>query len=132
MPGPLPDTESQNNHDKRPIVESDGIMPTAPTWLDATAKKIFRDAAKKAVALGIASSADTNSLAIYALQNQRLQELSAKKNRDIREDRLLNDYVSSVMGLAKELGLSPGGRARMRIKPADVVDTESFFDEIKH
>jgi phage terminase small subunit len=127
----MPDPNTQVLRDKRPVVESDGHLPKPPNWLTAEAKKIFRDAAKKAVELGIAGSADTNALAIYAMQNVRMQELYTKNDRDIREERLLNDLVSSIGQWAKELGLSPGGRARMRVAPkTEEFNVENFFEDI--
>lgn len=128
MPGPIPDAEAQNTRDKRPVASTDGVIPEAPSWLNAEAKKIFKDAAKKAVEnLGIASSADTMALSIYSMQCARLQELYKVKDRDLRQEKLLNDLVSSVSSFAKELGLSPGGRARMRIVQKNEDTPEDTF-----
>lgn len=136
MPGPLPSQDTQNPRDRRPKTITDGVTPTAPTWLTSAAKKVFKDACHKSVELGIAGRADRDTLSLYAVQMTRLQELSGKPNKDMREEKLLNDLVASVSSLSRELGLSPGGRARMRITAKADVNLDSFFDvveeEIKH
>lgn len=131
MSGPYPDQNAIISNDKRPKPITDGITPTPPAWLTQPAKKVFRDACNKSVELGIAGRADRDTLSLYAVQMTRLQELSAKPNKDMREEKLLNDLVSSVSAISKELGLSPGGRARMRIAPKTEVNLDGFFDDME-
>ena len=45
----------------------------------------------------------------------------AKPDKDLREERMLTDLVSSVLSLANQLGLTPGGRARLRIAKTDTL-----------
>lgn len=119
MPGPIPSTLSVYTNDKRPKAVSDGVIPRPPKWLTKEAKKIYKDAAKQIVLLGIAGKADQATIAIYSLQYSRLQFFAAKKNRELTEERLINELQGSVLSLAKELGLTPGGRARMRVAKID-------------
>lgn len=115
MPGPIASTDTKQ--DKRPIAVSCGdFIPKPPKWLNADAKKIFKEAATRIVMLNIGGEADSTTLAIYAYQYARLQELSAASSKgDLKQERLRNDLVASVLSLANQLGLSPGGRARLRI-----------------
>lgn len=113
MPGPLPTLSATS--DKRPVAVSDGIVPVAPKWLNKVAKEIFNDAAARIVMMSMGGIADTTTIAIYANQYARLQELAKIEKRDLKQDRMLNDLTSSVLSLANQLGLTPGGRARLRV-----------------
>ena len=115
MSGPLPSIESQNTTDNRPYAVSDGLVPTPPKWLNKVAKEIFKEAAKRIVMMSMGGEADTTTIAIYANQYARLQKIAMLEERDLKQERLLNDLTSSVLSLANQLGLTPGGRARLRI-----------------
>lgn len=128
MSGPIASLSSVYTTDKRPKAVSDGIVPRPPKWLSKEAKKIYKDTIKQTVKLGIAGSADQHTVAIYSLQYSRLQQFAAKKDRELTEERMLNELQSSVLGLAKELGLTPGGRARMRV--AKMEDGTSPLDDL--
>lgn len=121
MPGPIPFLLQQ---DKRPTASSDNIIPTPPAWLNSDAKKIFKDAASKIVEYKMGGSADQTMIAIYAFQYERLQKISKCKEITPRMEKLQNDLVSSVLSLSNQLGLSPGGRARLRIKEESSLETD--------
>lgn len=117
---------NSNAVQKRPKAVSDGIVPKAPAWLCSEAKKIYRITAKEIVALGIAGKCDQNILAIFSEQMNRLQRISNEKDRQPSLERLQNDLTSSVLQLAKELGITPSARAKMRV--AKVEDSSSVED----
>ena len=102
MSGPIPSTESQNTTDQRPYAVSDGLVPTPPKWLNKVAKEIFKEAAKRIVMMSMGGEADTTTIAIYANQYARLQELAKLEQRDLKQERLLNDLTSSVLSLLEE------------------------------
>jgi phage terminase small subunit len=110
--------------DKRPYASSDKIVPKAPSWLNKNAKKIFNETAKKLVDMKMAGSADQSTIAIYAFQYDRLMSLSNASADDLRSQKLQNDLVSSVLSLSNQLGLTPGGRARLRIKQEDDIEEQ--------
>lgn len=124
MSGPLPCIDTQCHSDKRPLAVSDGIVPVPPKWLNKVAKDIFVDAAARIVMMSMGGIADTTTIAIYANQYARLQELAKLTKRDLKQDRMLNDLTASVLSLANQLGLTPGGRARLRVakNPEATVD----------
>jgi phage terminase small subunit len=128
MPGPFASNLAVFTTDKRPKAVSDGRIPPAPSWLDKSARKVYKDTAKRMSALGVAGTADQATIAIYSLQYSRLQQFAGKEKRELSEERLLNELQSSVLGLAKELGLTPAGRARMRVAKMD--DGTSPLDEL--
>lgn len=128
MPGPIPSILSQNTTDKRPYAVSDGLVPIAPKWLNKVAKEIFKDAAKRIVMMSMGGEADCTTIAIYANQYARLQELAKLEQRDMKQERMLNNLTASVLSLANQLGLTPGGRARLRI--AKTTDTTTV-DEVR-
>jgi phage terminase small subunit len=115
MPGRWPSPDSVNTSDKRPKTVSDGIVPSAPKWLNDEAKKIYKATAKDIVALGIAGRCDEKILSIFAMQMARLIEVSKKANKEMSDERLLNDLTAQTLQLAKELGISPSARAKLRI-----------------
>jgi phage terminase small subunit len=121
MPGPIP---FKMIDDKRPYASSDKIVPKAPSWLNKNAKKIFNETAKKLVDMKMAGSADQSTIAIYAFQYDRLMSLSNASADDLRSQKLQNDLVSSVLSLSNQLGLTPGGRARLRIKQEDDIEEQ--------
>ena len=127
MPGPIASVHSLETTDKRPITVSDGIVPKAPTWLNANAKKIYKNTAKEIVALGIAGRADANVLAIFSMQYDRLMTLSEKNDGELPSQRLLNDLSTQCLSLIKELGISPSARAKLRIAR---VETDDDLDEL--
>lgn len=119
-----------NFESKKPKPSSDGIIPRAPKWLNDNAKSIYKQSAREIVALGIAGKCDANILAVYALQMDRLMTLSEKKDKDLRTEKLLNELVASTLQLAKEIGLSPSARAKMRIAKVSEEDpTLALFEE---
>lgn len=116
MPGPIP---FKMEEDKRPYATTDNVVPRAPSWLNARAKKIFKETAEKLVKMKMAGSADESTIAIYAFQYDRLMTFSKTAENEPRHHRVQNDLVASVLSLSNQLGLTPGGRARLRIKPED-------------
>jgi P27 family predicted phage terminase small subunit len=115
MPGPTPSIHSIKSNDNRPSAVSDGIIPRAPKWLNKNAKSIYKDTAKEIVSLGIAGRCDENILALFSMQLDRLQTLSQMPNKEAADNRMLNDVTSSTISLAKELGITPSARAKLRI-----------------
>jgi phage terminase small subunit len=111
---------------KKPRSVSDGIVPEPPKYLSKVAKAIYRDAAKRIVSLGVGASCDANMLALYAIQMERVTILAANENRDLKQEKLLNDLIASTFSLSKDLALSPGGRARMRVAS---LETPNPLDE---
>lgn len=126
MPGRFPSEHSINTSDKRPRPVSDGVVPSAPKWLSDDAKKIYKATAKDIVALGIAGRCDEKILSIFAMQMARLIEVSKKTNRELADERLLNDLTAQTLQLAKELGISPSARAKLRIAK---IETSDAIDE---
>lgn len=127
MPGRTHSPDSIMTTDKRPTPVSDGIVPKAPSWLSAEAKKIYKTTAKDIVKLGIAGKCDEKILSLFAMQMARLMEISQKQDRDLREERLLNDLTTQSLQLAKELGISPSARAKLRIAK---IDSDDELDEL--
>ena len=122
MPGRISSIHSLETTDKRPHTVSDGIVPKAPLWLNANAKKIYKATAKEIVALGIAGRADANVLAIFSMQYDRLMTLSEKNDGELPSQRLLNDLSTQCLSLIKELGISPSARAKLRIAKVETSD----------
>ena len=58
MPGSFPDSHSQVHKDTRSQPVSDSVVPKPPAWLNHEAKKIYKNAAKRIVQLGIGGSCD--------------------------------------------------------------------------
>lgn len=124
MPGPIASQHSLESNDKRPKAVSDGIVPKAPSWLNSNAKKIYKQTSNEIVKLGIAGRCDQNILAIFSAQLDRLQVVSKLSNRELYHERLQNDLTASVLSLAKELGITPSARAKLRI--AKVEEDDAF------
>ena len=99
----------------RPKPVSDNVVPKAPKWLSEEARKIYKQAASDIVRLGIAGKCDANILSVYAMQMARLIEVSQIIEKDLPTNRMLNDLTASTLSLAKEIGLSPSARAKMRL-----------------
>jgi P27 family predicted phage terminase small subunit len=129
MPGRIPSIHSLESNDKRPKPVSDGIIPKAPSWLNANAKKIYKKTSIEIVKLGIAGKCDENILAIFSMQLDRLQVLSAKDDKELTEQRMLNDLTTSVLNLSKELGITPSARAKLRIAKVEEEDPLDKFLE---
>jgi len=127
MPGPIASTDSLTSFDKRPKPISDGIVPKPPSWLNSNAKKIYRTTSVEIVKLGIAGRCDQNILAIFSAQLDRLQTVSTLVNRELFHERLQNDLTSSVLSLAKELGITPSARAKLRIARVEEDDALDQF-----
>jgi len=130
-PGPIPCIDVETHSDNRPLAISDGFMPKPPKWLNKVAKGIFVDAATRIVMMSMGGIADTTTIAIYANQYARLQELAKLEKRDLKQDRMLNDLTSSVLSLANQLGLTPGGRARLRIAKNPEATTDDLRKAIE-
>jgi phage terminase small subunit len=129
--GRFPELTSVNSNyeQKKPKPSSDGIVPKAPAWLGDNAKKIYKQTSKEIVMLGIAGKCDQNILAIFSEQMSRLQIISKLTPRDNSVERLQNDLTSSVLSLAKELGITPSARAKMRLaKPDETSEVEEFLN----
>lgn len=129
MPGRIPSEHSINTSDKRPKPVSDGKIPKAPAWLNKNAKKIYKATAEEIVKLGIAGKCDSNILAIFAAQMDRLQIISQKADKEFADERLQNDLTSSVLSLTKELGITPTARAKLRIAKVEEEDEITKFLE---
>ena len=129
MPGRIPNADSINTSDKRPKAVSDGIIPSAPKWLNANAKKIYKKTASEIVKLGIAGKCDNNILAIFSMQLDRLQTLSEKADKELTEQRMLNDLTTSVLNLSRELGITPSARAKLKIAKVEEEDVIDKFLE---
>jgi len=127
MPGPIASTDSLTSFDKRPKPISDGVVPKPPSWLNSNAKKIYRTTSVEIVKLGIAGRCDQNILAIFSAQLDRLQTVSTLVNRELFHERLQNDLTSSVLSLAKELGITPSARAKLRIARVEEHDALDQF-----
>lgn len=128
MPGRIPSPDSIVTSDKRPRPVSDGVIPKAPAWLNANAKKIYKQTAQEIVSLGIAGKSDANVIAIFAMQYDRLMTLSANNDGELPSQRMLNDLSTQCLSLIKELGISPTARAKLRI--AKVEEDENPFFEL--
>lgn len=130
MPGPIASQHSLESNDKRPKPVSDGIIPKPPSWLNANSKKIYKQTANEIVKLGIAGRCDQNILAIFSAQLDRLQVVSKLSDRELHHERLQNDLTASVLSLAKELGITPSARAKLRI--ARVEEEDPFDNFLKN
>lgn len=122
MPGRIPNPDSIMTNDKRPKTVGDNRLSTPPKWLNDNAKKIYKSTSKEIKKLGISDKCDTNILAIFSAQLDRLQVISQKTDKDLREERLQNDLTASVLSLSKELGITPTARAKLRIAKVEVED----------
>lgn len=130
MPGRIASPDSLMTTDKRPKPVSDGIVPKAPSWLNKNAKKIYKVTSDEIVKLGIAGKCDQNILAIFSAQLDRLQVVSQKTDRELSDERLQNDLTASVLNLARELGVTPSARAKLRIaKVEDTDDISKFLED---
>lgn len=129
MPGPIASEDSLVKTDKRPKTVSDGKIPKPPPWLTLNAKKIYKKTSIEIVKLGIAGKCDENILAIFSMQLDRLQVLSAKEDKELTEQRMLNDLTTSVLNLSKELGITPSARAKLRIAKVEEEDPLDKFLE---
>lgn len=127
MPGRIASEHSINTSDKRPKPVSDGIIPKAPKWLDDEAKKIYKSTSKDIVKLGIAGKCDEKILSLFAMQMSRLMVVSQKPNKELADERLLNDLTTQTLQLAKELGISPSARAKLRIAKVEENDAIDEF-----
>ena len=127
MPGRIPSPDSIMTSDKRPKTVSDGNVPSAPKWLTANAKKIYKKTAGEIVRLGIAGRCDENILAIFSMQLDRLQTISSMADKDLSAERMLNDLTASVLSLSKELGITPSARAKLRIAKVEEDDAIDKF-----
>jgi phage terminase small subunit len=128
LPGPIASPDSINTNDKRPRPTGDNELSRPPVWLNANAKKIYKSTAELIKKLGISDRADANFLALYATQLDRLQVLSNKVEKDLREQRMLNDLTTSVIQLSRELGITPSARAKLRL--TKVEEDNSSIDEL--
>jgi phage terminase small subunit len=128
MPGPIFSPDSVNTNDKRPKPVGNNDLSKSPAWLNSNAKKIYKNTAELIKKLGISDRCDTNFLALYATQLDRLQVLSEKLNKDLREERMLNDLTTSVIQLSRELGITPSARAKLRI--AKVEEDNTSIDDM--
>lgn len=115
MPGPIANPDSINTNDKRPKPVGNNDLSKSPSWLNSNAKKIYKSTADVIKKLGISDKCDTNFLAMYSVQLDRLQVLSEKPNKDLREERMQNDLTTSVIQLSRELGITPSARAKLRL-----------------
>lgn len=130
MPGPVRSEHSIISTDKRPSTISDGIVPKAPSWLNKNAKKIYKQTAEEIVKLGIAGKCDSNILAIFSAQLDRLQLISNKADKEFADERLQNDLTASVLSLSKEIGITPSARAKLRIAKIEEEDPiQKFLDD---
>lgn len=123
MPGRTPSVECIYTTDKRPVPVSDGIIPKAPKWLCDEAKKIYKSTAKDIVKLGIAGKCDEKILSLFAMQMARLMVVSQKEHKELADERLLNDLTTQTLQLAKELGISPSARAKLRLSKIETSDS---------
>ena len=76
MPGRIATIDSIMTTDKRPKAVGDNNLSTPPKWLNANAKKIYKKTSNEIKKLGISDKCDTNILAIFAAQLDRLQTIS--------------------------------------------------------
>jgi P27 family predicted phage terminase small subunit len=117
------------SNDKRPKPVGNNELNKAPTWLNANSKKIYKKTAEEIKKLGIADRCDTNILAIFSAQLDRLQVVSQLPEKELFHERLQNDLTSSVLSLSKELGITPSARAKLRIARVEVDDIDSFLSD---
>ena len=129
MPGPIPSPDSLMSNDKRPRAVGNNELNKAPAWLNANAKKIYKKTAEEIKKLGIADRCDTNILAIFSAQLDRLQVVSQLPEKELFHERLQNDLTSSVLSLSKELGITPSARAKLRIARVEVDDIDNFLSD---
>jgi P27 family predicted phage terminase small subunit len=128
MPGPNSSPDSINTNDRRPKAVGNNDLSKSPAWLNSNAKKIYKNTAEVIKKLGISDKCDTNFLAMYSAQLDRLQVMSEKPNKDLREERMLNDLTTSVIQLSRELGITPSARAKLRL--TKVEEDNSSIDEL--
>jgi phage terminase small subunit len=127
MPGPTPSPDTLEVSDKRPRGVGDNNLNKAPAWLNANAKKIYKKTAEEIKKLGISDRCDTNILAIFAAQLDRLQTISQLPEKELFHERLQNDLTGSVLSLSKELGITPSARAKLRIARVEEHDAIDDF-----
>ena len=127
MPGRIASIDSIMSNDKRPKAVGNNNLSTPPKWLNDNAKKIYKKTANEIKKLGISDKCDTNILAIFSAQLDRLQVISQLSARELYHERLQNDLTSSVLSLSKELGITPSARAKLRIAK---VETDDDLDDL--
>ena len=128
MPGPISSPDSVNTNDRRPKALGNNDLSRPPIWLNDNAKKIYKSTADVIKKLGISDKCDSAFLAMYSAQVDRLQVISQKANKDLREERLQNDLTTSVIQLSRELGITPSARAKLRLNKVE--EDNSSIDEL--
>lgn len=121
----MPTLPGENARDRRPAATVNPIahlddalrkeLERKSKWLNANAKRIFNDTAAELFSIGLINKSDISSIALYAFQCDRLEKQS-KKTGEERSEKLLTDLVSSILTLGRELGITPTGRAKLRIQ----------------
>lgn len=117
------------------------IAPDPPSWLDRTAKAIWRKYAPMLERLGLLTEADGESLAAYCqavsrymAAVKRLKKVARESPDDIELIRKAEVSVEkaehSMRLLANEFGLTPAARSRIDVPPEAAKDGESILEKI--
>lgn len=105
--------------DDRPNTVSDGVIPECPEYLSKRQRKIYRKTAEYIVSMNIGGSMDENIIAQYATVVDALQSIEEDIQAHPEKADALNNkkakFLVIVINLAKELGLTPSSRAKMRV-----------------
>lgn len=150
----LPDNvkKARGTLQKCRVVDSSGIEMLdsikAPSWLNVSAKKIFRQKALSLIAYRVLSELDIDQLAIYAVKMTEIQDLQKdiedngytmkvkdKKGNEIviinPSVKMLKDDIKIVLAIGANFGFSPADRRVLAGSAAKEKDDEfTDFEEV--
>lgn len=128
--------ERINENEPKP----DTTMPPVPSYLDAMAKRHWRDMAEVLNSLGLLTSIDRDMFAAYctAYSNWRKAEAVVRdegmtfttdkgeiKRRP--ETTIAKEQMTIWKALASEFGMTPSSRTKIQVSGEDINEAESFL-----
>ena len=130
-PKPAALKQLEGNPGKRPInlrepqpTVVDDLTP--PSWLDAVAKRCWRDNAPELQRIGLLTKADVNSFSLYCQAFSRYrQTLKTVKSMEPDHENYrqiiitLEKAEASLRLFATDFGMNPSARSRLSSEPAD-------------
>lgn len=121
------ETRPSRLHPDQPVPRAE--LPTAPTYLSAAAKRIWKHTAAELEYMGLLTGADQEALAMYctavALHAQAVREVNrdgvlvdgAVPGTRVKHPALqvIRDQATLAKGYAQQFGLTPAARASLTI-----------------
>jgi phage terminase small subunit len=104
-------------------------VPPAPDWLTGAGQAVWRRTAEVLIAAHILTPLDLPALEIYAETYERWQRARRVRPADARAIKATTEAAGQLRLIANELGLSPTGRARLRITPPPPKSKLELFKE---